>query len=263
MTRKETMLVGIIGYGTVGQATAALFGNVVIHDPLKGYAGASNLPKCGVLFVCVPTPATPDGRCDLGMVKAAIESIAPLLSDSQVVAVRSTVPPGTVRQLQEEFPNTHFAANPEFLRAHRAQKDATHPRRVVIGADTAYARQTLLRAYYSRLKHRVPYLVTDSLTAEFIKYAANCFLATKITYAAEIRRTAERIGADYGEIVRALSLDPRIGGGDEWWLSGVLDECLPKDLEAFVNLLRGWQTDRQLLETILRIRDRDLARTHH
>ncbi len=244
------MPVGIIGYGTVGQATARLFEDVAIYDPPKGYEEASAVQHCEVLFVCLPTPTTSDGRCDLKTVYRALGLIAPQLSDSQVVAVRSTVPPFTVRRLQEAFPNTHFASNPEFLRAHRLEEDSLRPRRVVIGGDSVYARQVLLRAYHSRLGRRVPYLVTDSVTAEVIKYAANCFLATKILYAREIRAVAQRIGADYDEVVRALSLDPRIGGGEEWWLTGLHDECLPKDLDAFVNLLQSWQIDTELLETV-------------
>jgi UDP-glucose 6-dehydrogenase len=89
---------------------------------------------------------------------------------------------------------------------------------VVIGADTVYSRQVLLSLYNSRLGRRAAYVVTDSVTAEFIKYAANCFLATKITYAQEIRKAARRIGAHYDDVVRAVGMDPRIGPGDEWFL---------------------------------------------
>jgi UDPglucose 6-dehydrogenase len=248
--------VGIIGYGIVGQATARLFGEYVIYDPPKGHSDASLLCDCRVIFMTVPTPTMADGRCDLSALDEAAGSVAGLLSDRQVVAVRSTVTPGTVRQLQEQFPNTHFASNPEFLRAHRASEDALRPARVVIGADSVFARQTLLGAYYSRLGRDIPYLVTDSLTAEFIKYAANCFLATKITYAAEIRRAAEAVGARYADAVKALALDPRIGDGEEWWIGQVADECLPKDLDAFVHLLGDWKSDHRLLNRVLEINDR-------
>ncbi len=132
---------------------------------------------------------------------------------------------------------------------------------MVIGADTVRSRQLLLKLYHSRLGRRVPYVITDSVTAEFIKYAANCFLATKITYAQEIRKAAHRIGAHYEDVVRAAALDPRIGPGDEWFLDGLDDECLPKDLEAFVSLLRSWRTDRRLLETTLKLRNERLADT--
>ncbi|MBI2913530.1 MAG: UDP-glucose/GDP-mannose dehydrogenase family protein [Chloroflexi bacterium] len=259
------MLVGIVGYGTVGRATAALFRDVVIHDPPQGYEAARALSECAVVFLCVPTPASAGGSCDLTAVHEAAHQVVPLLSEKQVVAVRSTVPPGTVRQLQEMWPETHFASNPEFLRAHCWREDALRPARVIIGADTVYARQMLLKAYHQRLAGRVPYVVTDSLTAEFIKYAANCFLATKIAYACEVRQAAQRIGARYGDVVRAVALDPRIAGGDEWWLEGLVDECLPKDLAAFVEFLRQRQADSPLLKAVLKTKDgtmeaRDLVR---
>lgn len=243
--------VGIIGYGSVGRATELLFKKAVIFDPPKGYDDPTQLQKCPVSFVCVPTPTGRDGRCDLRLVHDAVKSVAPLLSDSQVLAIRSTVPPGTARQLQEEYSNTHIASNPEFLRSHRLKEDALRPFRVVIGGDSVYARQLLLRTYHSRLTRRVPYIVTDSITAELIKYIANSFLSVKISYAHQIRRAAARLGADYDEVVRAVGLDPRIGSGDEWFLDRLDDECLPKDLRAFVSLLRSWNTERWLLEAVL------------
>ncbi len=244
------MAIGIIGYGTVGRATARLFKDIVIYDPPKGYDEASALERCDVLFACLPTPTTFDGRCDLKHVYEAIGSLAPRLSHEQVVAIRSTVPPGTVRRLQGEFANTHFVSNPEFLRAHRIEEDTLRPRRVVIGGDSVYARQVVLRAYHARLGRQVPYLVTDSITAEFIKYTANAFLATKIVFGREIREAAERIGANHHDVVKAMSLDPRIGGGEEWWLDGLYDECLPKDLDAFITWLRSREIDRELLQTV-------------
>ncbi len=280
---KNTLTTGIVGYGTVGQATALLFEDVAIYDPPKGHTDLSALAGCPVSFVCVPTPTLTDGRCDLSFVYDAVSRVAPILSNKQILAIRSTVPPGTVRQLQEEFPNTHIASNPEFQRADHLEEGSLRPSRVVIGADTeicslcsrslshhlqpsrvvigadtTYSQQLLLEAYRSCLKDHVPYLVTDSVTAEFIKYAANCFLATKITYAQEIRKAASRIGAHYGDVVRAVGLDPRIGPGDEWFLDRLDDHCLPKDLEAFTSLLRSWRTDSRLLETVRDLKDEPL-----
>ncbi len=255
---KNTLTTGIIGYGTVGQATALLFEDIAIYDPPKGHTDLSALARCPVSFVCVPTPTLTDGRCDPSFVYDAVSQVAPILSADHVLVIRSTVPPGTVRQLQEGFPNTHLASNPEFLRAHRLEEDSLHPSRVVIGADTVYSRQRLLKLYHSRLGRGVPYVITDSVTAEFIKYAANCFLATKITYAQEIRKAAYHIGTHYEDVVRAVGLDPRIGQGDEWFLDGLNDECLPKDLEAFISVLHSWRTDSRLLEKVHDLKDEPL-----
>ncbi|KKL72720.1 hypothetical protein LCGC14_2082100 [marine sediment metagenome] len=257
--KNSSSTIGIIGYGTVGQATALVFKRVAIYDPPKGHTDVSALARCPVSFVCVPTPTLTDGQCDLSSVYAAVSQAAPVLSDKQVLAIRSTVPPGTVRRLQEAFPDTHFASNPEFMRAHRLPEDSLRPSRVVIGTDTVYSRQLLLKVYHSRLGRRLPYVITDSVTAEFIKYVANCLLATKIRYAMEIRKAANRIGAHYEDVVRAAGLDPRIGPGDEWFLDALDDHCLPKDLEAFVSLLRTWRTDSRLLETVLQLKDESLA----
>ncbi len=256
--KRTSSTVGIVGYGTVGKATALLFEDVAIYDPPKGHTDLSALARCTVSFVCVPTPTSTNGRCDLSFVYDAVSRVAPILSNNHVLVIRSTVPPGTVRQLQEGHPNTHLTSNPEFLRAHRLEEDALHPSRVVIGADTVYSRQRLLKLYHSRLGHGVPYVITDSVTAEFIKYAANCFLATKITYAMEIRKAALRIGVHYDDVVRAVGLDPRIGPGDEWFLDGLNDECLLKDLEAFISLLRSWRTNRRLLETVRQLKGEPL-----
>lgn len=253
------MRVGIVGYGIVGQATAQLFKNAAVYDPPKGYTDPSVLDRCPLVFLCVPTPSLPNGACDLSMVHQAISQIAGHIKENQVVAVRSTVPPGTVRQLQETFVHAHFAANPEFLRADHLEEDALRPKRVVIGADIAYSQQLLLKAYRARLRDRVPYVLTDSLTAEFIKYVANTFLATKIAFAGEIRNAARRLGAHYHDVVHAVGLDPRIGGGDEWWLDGLRDECLPKDISAFVSLLRAWRSEGRLLTTVLASEDLDRA----
>ncbi|MFB3052885.1 MAG: hypothetical protein ACE1ZT_03355 [Dehalococcoidia bacterium] len=252
---KNTLTTGIVGNGTVGQATALLFEDVAIYDPPKGHPDLSALARCAVSFVCVPTPTSTNGRCDLSFVYDAVSQVAPILSNNHVLVIRSTVPPGTVRQLQEDYPNTHLASNPEFLRAHRLEEDALRPSRVVIGADSVYSRQVLLKLYHSRLGRGVPYVITDSVTAEFIKYVANSFLATKVTYAQEIRKATQHIGTHYEDVVRAVGLDPRIGPGDEWFLDSLNDECLPKDLEAFVSVLRSWRTDSRLLETVHDLKD--------
>ena len=254
----NTLTTGIVGNGTVGQATALLFEDVAIYDPPKGHPDLSALARCPVSFVCVPTPTSTNGRCDLSFVYDAVSQVAPILSNNHVLVIRSTVPPGTVRQLQEDYPNTHLASNPEFLQAHRLEEDALRPSRVVIGADSVYSRQVLLKLYHSRLGRGVPYVITDSVTAEFIKYVANSFLATKITYAQEIRKATQHIGTHYEDVVRAVGLDPRIGPGDEWFLDSLNDECLPKDLEAFISLLRSWRTDSRLLETVHDLKDERL-----
>lgn len=236
------MRVGIVGYGVIGTATASVFPEVVIYDPIKGYPDPTPLAACQVVFICVPTP-TIDGRQDLSIVRQSLKDIAPALRDGQVVAVRSTVLPGTIHTLQKDQPRLLLAANPEFLRSHRAIDDARQPYRIVIGTDRPEARRALVEAYQDSLvvdAHR-RLILTDSRTAELIKYAANCYLAMKISYFNEMYDICRSLNTDYETLRTALGMDPRIAPGEETIINprsrGFDDECLPKDLEAFITFL--------------------------
>jgi len=171
-----------------------------------------------------------------------------------VVCIRSTVLPGTTRKLQQSCPQTAFAYNPEFLRAHRAFKDVIKPYRVVIGADDKVIRDRVADAYRASRAHIPRLVITNSITAEMIKYAANCFLAMKITYANEIFDVCKALGINYEQVRQGISLDPRIGNGDELVVDpsyrGFRDECLPKDLDAFISFLTEQGFPLQIFDTI-------------
>lgn len=236
------MRIGIVGFGVIGMATGSVFPDLVIFDPAKGFTDRQPLAECNVVFVCVPTP-TRDGEQDLSVLRGALDDIAPTLRHGQVVAIRSTVLPGTTRRLQDDYPALVMAANPEFLRSHRAMDDARRPYRIVIGAEHSQARGALVEAYHQSLvvdaRHRL--LLTDSLTAELIKYGANCYLAMKISYFNEMYDVCRTLEGDFETLRTALGLDPRIGAGEETFINprsrGFDDECLPKDLEAFIGFL--------------------------
>jgi UDPglucose 6-dehydrogenase len=236
------MRVGIVGYGVIGRATGSIFPDLVVYDPMKGHPDAAPLAGCDVVFVCVPTPTT-GGRQDLSIVEEALEAVAPELREEQVVAIRSTVLPGSTALLQKRYPRLLLAANPEFLRAHQAAADMREPHRVVIGADHPTARDRLVAAYDGSLivDVRRRYVLTDATTAELIKYAANAYLATKMSYFNEMYDICQELQADYEALRAALGMDPRIGPGEETHINprsrGFDDECLPKDLEAFIGYL--------------------------
>lgn len=246
------MKVGIIGYGIIGQATASLFQDVVIYDPFKGYHDTSALNKCTLVFVCVPTP-TVDGRNDLTALQTVLTELIPQLSD-QVVCIRSTILPGTTRGFQQCWPQTAFAYNPEFLRGHCAFEDALKPHRVVVGADAKWIGEIVADAYRASRACIPQLIITDSITAEMIKYAANCFLAMKITYANEIFDACNALGVDYEQVRQGVSLDPRIGNSDELSINpnsrGFRDECLPKDLDAFISFITEQGLPLQIFEVI-------------
>jgi UDPglucose 6-dehydrogenase len=237
------MRVGIAGYGVIGQATASVFSDMVVYDPPQGYPDPKPLAECGVVFVCVPTP-TKDGKQDLSIVQQCLKDLAAVLPEGHIVALRSTVLPGTNRQLQKEHPRLVLASNPEFLRSHRAMDDMREPYRIVIGADDPRARRALVAAYDESLVRPASrhYVLTSTTTAELIKYAANCYLATKISYFNEMYDVCRALDADYETLRHALGLDPRIAPGEETMINprnrGFDDECLPKDLSAFIAFLR-------------------------
>jgi len=235
------MRIGIVGYGVIGMATASIFPDITIYDPTKGFSDRQELVGCDVVFVCLPTP-TIQRRQDLSTLHQCLEELSPVLPEGQVVAIRSTVLPGTTGHLQRQYPHLVLAANPEFLRSHRAMDDARHPFRVVIGADDHRARHLLAEAYQHSLAEVHDRLVlTDTLTAELIKYAANCYLAMKISYFNEMYDICQALSADYETLRLALGLDPRIGPGEETMIDpyrrGYDDECLPKDMDAFISFV--------------------------
>ena len=259
--------VGVIGDGVVGHATAELFGATAIYDPPKGYADPSVLADCEIIFLSVPVP-TVTGQNDLTILHQALGAVSPVLSPDQIIAVRSTVLPGTNRALQEEYPGVRFASNPEFLRAHRAVEDARHPHRVVIGADDRAIGERIAATYRERLDPGTPFIHTDTRTAEMIKYAANAYLAMKISYVHEIWDACRLLEIDFDSVRRALAADPRIGDGEANEELNVRpdrlgfdDECLPKDLAAFTGFLTRLGMPALMLQATATVNSEMLSRS--
>ncbi len=193
-----------------------------------------------VIFICVGTPPKEDGDYDLSYVYKASESIAKHLKNYTVIVIKSTVPPGTndeVRKLIEEKTKMDFdlASCPEFLREGSAVEDSFHPSRVVIGAETRKAIKKLLKLHKQIPGPRV---ICDMKSAQLIKYAANAFLATKISYINSIAQICDKIGADIKNVSRGLGLDPRIG--DKFLEAGLGygGSCFPKDTWALISFAK-------------------------
>ena len=170
------------------------------------------------MFIAVGTPSRRgDGHADLSYVYAAAREIAAALDGFTVVVTKSTVPVGTgdevERIIRETRPDADFAvvSNPEFLREGAAIQDFKHPDRIVVGTDDERAREVMAELYRPLYLNQAPILFTDRRTAELIKYAANAFLATKITFINEIADLCEKVGADVQEVARGIGLDNRIG----------------------------------------------------
>lgn len=190
-----------------------------------------------VVFIAVGTPSAADGGPDLGYVHAAARQIGAALTGFTVVVTKSTVPPGTTEAVRALIgaTTTHpfaIAANPEFLREGDALEDFLHPARVVIGADDPRAVTTLFELYRGVLGTTERIQTMDLRSAELAKYAANCMLATRVSFMNELAQLCDAIGADIDHVRTVVGGDPRIGAAFLAAGVGFGGSCLPKDLRA-------------------------------
>jgi UDPglucose 6-dehydrogenase len=214
------------------------------------------------VFIAVGTPSRRgDGHADLSFVYAAARQLAPLLSASTVIVTKSTVPIGTgdevERILREMRPDiaVPVVSNPEFLREGAAIQDFKHPDRIVVGTDDERAREVLSDIYRPLYLNAAPILFTDRRTAELIKYAANSFLATKITFINEVADLCEQVGANIQEVARGIGLDNRIGGKFLHAGPGYGGSCFPKDALALIKTAQDHGTSLRIVETVVSVND--------
>jgi UDPglucose 6-dehydrogenase len=208
------------------------------------FAGAlPDLSAAQLVFMAVGAPPRPDdGSADLGELMAAVDELAPALSDRAIVVVKSTVPPGTadlvearLRALRPDLLAV-VVSNPEFLREGAAIEDFLAPDRIVVGSDSPIGCQALDELYQPITARGAPILFVDRRTAELTKYAANAFLAAKIGFINEIADLCEALGADVAEVARGMGLDRRIGGDSLEAGPGFGGSRSPKDLRALLAL---------------------------
>jgi UDPglucose 6-dehydrogenase len=212
-----------------------------------------------MVFLCVPTPQGADGSADLSFVQAAARSLAELLQPGAVVVNKSTVPVGSTKIVEQELqrPDVFVVSNPEFLREGTAIYDFLHPDRIVVGADDREIGERVC-ALYAGIE--APMLITDPASAETIKYAANAFLATKISYINAVAAICEGVGADIHDVVLGLGFDKRIGDaflkpGPGWGGS-----CLPKDTSALIKIGEQVGYDFDLLRGVIVVNEQQYER---
>jgi UDPglucose 6-dehydrogenase len=223
---------------------------------------AAAVAGADAVFIAVGTPSRRgDGHADLSYVFAAAEAIGRALRGPAVVVTKSTVPVGTGYQVAAILHGTRakdgveVAANPEFLREGSAITDFMRPDRVVIGADSDRARVVLRQLYRPLYLIETPMLFTDIATAELIKYAANAFLATKVTFINEIADLCETLGADVQDVARGIGLDGRIGRKFLHAGPGFGGSCFPKDCRALVRTAGEAGGGLAIVETVLRVNE--------
>jgi len=200
-------------------------------------------PVSDLYLVAVGTPERADGSCDLTAVEAVVSEISRLNPKAQVV-VKSTVPPGTTEQLNQIYPDLQFAMVPEFLREGTALADNRAPSRLVIGTRDAALAARLETLFFTP----APVVRVDPTTAELTKYAANSFLAVKISFINEIARLADAVGADVAEVAHGIGLDPRIGPAFLRAGAGYGGSCFPKDIAALTALAKTYETPLHVIE---------------
>ena len=210
------------------------------------------------VFIAVGTPPHPDdGHADMQYVHAAAREIARAMTGYTVVVNKSTVPVGTAREVEkiirEENPNADFdvCSNPEFLREGSAIGDFMRPDRVVIGTDSARATDVMKALYRPLYINETPMVVTSPETAETIKYAANAFLATKITFINEIANLCEKTGANVQEVAKGIGLDGRIGSKFLHAGPGFGGSCFPKDTLALTQIGQKFGEPQNIVETVV------------
>jgi len=223
-----------------------------------------------VVFIAVGTPSRRgDGHADLSYVFQAAQEIASVIEGYKVIITKSTVPVGTgdevERIISERRPDAEFAvaSNPEFLREGAAIADFKHPDRIVIGSDDARARAVITDLYRPLFLNQAPIMYTGRRTAELIKYAANAFLATKITFINEIADLCEQTGANVQEVARGMGLDNRIGTKFLNAGPGYGGSCFPKDALALLKTAQDYGTPSRIVETVVSVneqRKRAMAR---
>lgn len=271
------MNIAVVGTGYVGVVTAACFaklgnkvtgldiekakidqlkkGKIPFYEPGLGKLVKENLksgnlifttsfakaiPEAKVIFICVGTPPKRNGDYNLNYVLKAAHSIANHLKNYAVVAIKSTVPPGTNQIVREQMKKKNplgfdLASCPEFLREGNAINDFLRPSRVVIGAQSRQAIK-ILKTLHQPLK--APMVISDANSAQMVKYAANAFLATKISFINAIAILCDRVGADITKVSEGLGLDPRIGRQFLNAGLGYGGSCFPKDTWALISFAK-------------------------
>jgi UDPglucose 6-dehydrogenase len=216
-----------------------------------------------VIFLAVGTPPNEDGSPDLSFVESAVRSVAEHMNGYKVIVTKSTVPIGTgehlrrlVREQQKKKVNFGVVSNPEFLREGAAINDFMRPDRVVIGSRDEEAIAIMRDLYRPLYLIEAPFVVTSLEAAELTKYAANVFLATKISFINEIANLCEKIGCDVHDVAKAMGMDRRIGNKFLHPGPGFGGSCFPKDSQALASVARQFNCESRIVDAVIEVNRR-------
>ncbi|MBP9700603.1 UDP-glucose/GDP-mannose dehydrogenase family protein [Candidatus Woesebacteria bacterium] len=223
------------------------------------------ISSADVIMIAVGTPSAPDGQADLRFVYSAAETLAPFLKEDAIVAIKSTVPPGTCGKVEQKMKEAlegkskvfHVVSLPEFLKEGSAVADTLHPDRVIIGA-TVPSVVKVLKALHEPLTSKILVMHPDS--AQMCKYAANAYLATRITFINQIANLCEANGANIEEVIKGIGLDKRIGS--HYWYPGLGygGSCFPKDVKELAAYARAVGQEDNLMVTINQLNEERIVK---
>ena len=221
---------------------------------------AEGIKGAEVVFLALPTPPGEDGSADLKYILKVASDLGPILSQYVVVVDKSTVPVGTAEKVREHIArgaqvDFDVVSNPEFLREGVAVDDFMKPDRVVIGTRSDKAKSVMNKLYAPLVRQGNPVIFMDERSAEMTKYAANAFLATKITFMNEIANLCERVGANVDEIRRGIGTDSRIGKRFLFAGIGYGGSCFPKDVQALAKTADEFEYDFKVLKSVMAVND--------
>lgn len=217
--------------------------------------------RSDVIFLCLPTPQSEDGSADLTHVLKVAEDIADMIVGDKIIVSKSTVPVGTVdkiRSIMRKKGKTGIdvVSNPEFLKEGAAVQDSLKPDRIVIGTRSKRAAQVMMELYAPFVRTGNPVLIMDERSAEMTKYAANAFLATKISFMNELANLCEKTGADIDSVRRGIGSDPRVGQLFLFSGVGYGGSCFPKDVKALVKTAHEHEFEFKILRAVDDVNER-------
>jgi UDPglucose 6-dehydrogenase len=222
---------------------------------------AASIEKAKIIFLALPTPPGEDGSADLSYILGVASELGKIITDYKVIVDKSTVPVGTADKVREAIQKNakvefDVVSNPEFLREGFAVDDFLKPDRVVIGASSEKARKTMEELYKPYVRQGNPIIFMDERSAELTKYAANAFLATKITFMNEIANLCEKLGADVDAVRIGIGSDARIGKRFLFPGIGYGGSCFPKDVQALAKSAAEVDYDFKILESVMSINEK-------
>ena len=255
------MKIGIIGQGFVGEAVNQGLKNYFEIETYDKYVGekstcdslAELCSKTKIVFLCLPTPMNRDGSCNLQIVEQAVREINEVTSGKHTIVIKSTVPPGTTERFNAAYENVNAVFNPEFLTEANYIDDFKDQNRIIIGGPRPHS--TKIKNLYEKAFKNVPIIKTHSTTAEMVKYTANCFLATKVSFANEIKQICEKVQVDYDKVIEYATYDERLGNS-HWKVpgpdgkSGFGGSCFPKDINALIYFAKALDINTDVLSAV-------------